>query len=876
MKVPSAVTGRVRPGSGPSLAYTQGNANNGLAPIARSLGGLGEAVSQLEATFQQRDKQTDRFNSLRGLSEFQTAVATDLTELKRNYQADGKGFAGEASTLYDKLADNYMANVPQDLQEEFKYRVTQSKQGVLGDALKFQYEAGDAWFKQGVDDELNKSKTLLDQNPGLLDAQQSHMMEVIDATDLPLIEKEDLKRKVNIGLAAVQYKTRVRNDATVLGSIGVGPIEDGNVGAAGILRKEEGFRATPYWDVNAYRIGYGSDTITRADGSIVKVAPGMSISREDAERDLERRTREFGSVAARQVGPDMWAGLPANVQAGLISVTYNYGELPSSVVTAVKSGSTPAIAEAVANLSANKNRRANEAAIINGTAGIEADPQYANIPYEDKIALRNDAEREANEQLVAEAKGEKQRVDGLQNDLFLGLLDGGKGQVDIDNARAEGWLSTYEDVNKAQGILKTKVGGDLLAGQAVEKLNGGGSWDPASVDDKKMLNALVGRSGLQQVTDGNQEYINNNIVPLVNQTGDIPTDVAGTLIGMVRGADNNKALFALDALAQLRDVNPYAFNTRVNSDIAQSVELWDARKDLAQDKTALLSDIRGGTTQAERQARQVLREEARGILSQTSNGVANVKNLISTAQGEFGSFFSSPNIYSNPLANQAFEKEFSTLFIDKYSMTGNVDTAVDLTSKELQRNWGVTSVGDSKLLMKYPPEKSGYRPINGNYDWINKSVRWDLKLGDDESFELFSDEQTRQEFQAFQRDPNATAPSYRIFTIDSDGVARERVDEAGKPLRINFKPPQDELKKEADIFDWKVERARVEEVINNYPRLAAGALAGGVKLSPEDQKDYEDALKARDALDKNNPAIEPPIPVAPENPYQTQFPTGSF
>ena len=29
-----------------------------------------------------------------------------------------------------------------------------------------------------------------------------------------------------------------------------------------IIAQFEGFRETPYWDVNAYRTGYGSDTIT--------------------------------------------------------------------------------------------------------------------------------------------------------------------------------------------------------------------------------------------------------------------------------------------------------------------------------------------------------------------------------------------------------------------------------------------------------------------------------------------------------------------------------------------------------------------------------------------------------------------------------------
>ena len=135
--------------------------------------------------------------------------------------------------------------------------------------------------------------------------------------------------------------------------------------AAEILRREEGFREKPYWDVNAWRVGYGSDTITRADGSVVKVTKDMRVSREDAERDLQRRlSSEFGPRAAGQVGADTWNKLPRNVRAALGSVAYNYGSLPGSVVAAARGGDVEAIAGAVESLSANKGRRQREAAII--------------------------------------------------------------------------------------------------------------------------------------------------------------------------------------------------------------------------------------------------------------------------------------------------------------------------------------------------------------------------------------------------------------------------------------------------------------------------------------------------------------------------------
>jgi GH24 family phage-related lysozyme (muramidase) len=151
--------------------------------------------------------------------------------------------------------------------------------------------------------------------------------------------------------------------------------------ALGLIREFEGFRETPYWDVNAYRTGYGSDTITMPDGSVVPVAQGMSVSRDDAERDLSRRVgTEFIPRAQEAVGPDVWAALNPQQQSSLASITYNYGSLPSSVAAAVQ---TPGIEDDVAairglathNGGINAGRRNREADIYGGVAGMGGQPQ---------------------------------------------------------------------------------------------------------------------------------------------------------------------------------------------------------------------------------------------------------------------------------------------------------------------------------------------------------------------------------------------------------------------------------------------------------------------------------------------------------------------
>jgi GH24 family phage-related lysozyme (muramidase) len=149
------------------------------------------------------------------------------------------------------------------------------------------------------------------------------------------------------------------------------PMSPGQTAAADFLRRREGFRESPYYDVNAYRAGYGSDTTTLADGRVVPVRQGMTVSREDAERDLSRRIPEFERRVVAAVGQDQYAALPPNAQAALISIAYNYGTLPGSIRAAARSGDPAALAQAVAGLAGdnqgvNAGRRREEAAMIAG------------------------------------------------------------------------------------------------------------------------------------------------------------------------------------------------------------------------------------------------------------------------------------------------------------------------------------------------------------------------------------------------------------------------------------------------------------------------------------------------------------------------------
>lgn len=136
--------------------------------------------------------------------------------------------------------------------------------------------------------------------------------------------------------------------------------------AVGLIKKFEGFISSPKWDVNAYRVGYGSDTVTAPNGAVSAVTPGMTVTLADADRDLFRRVGEFQQKVVEQIGSETWGQLDDRTQQALTSVAYNYGSLPKSIADAVKTGNKDAIAAAIVarsgdNGGINAGRRSAEA-----------------------------------------------------------------------------------------------------------------------------------------------------------------------------------------------------------------------------------------------------------------------------------------------------------------------------------------------------------------------------------------------------------------------------------------------------------------------------------------------------------------------------------
>ena len=250
--------------------------------------------------------------------------------------------------------------------------------------------------------------------------------------------------------------------------------------ATSMIAHFEGFREAPYWDVNHYRVGYGSDTITHADGRVEPVTAFTRVTQEDAQRDLQRRVGIYQNTIQRTVGPEAWARLSPQAQASITSVAYNYGHVPAPVLAAAQSGDPQKIAASIAGLAGandgvNAKRRQQEAGAVLGTFGLSgpvaahgAAQNYAmpagteGAPYQPQIGQPDAPQAAAPEQKKFDwdsiAKGPEKKFDWDS----IAVADGAKKVNEEVGAEGKGFLGrTYDKLMGGADVAARAIGSSV-------------------------------------------------------------------------------------------------------------------------------------------------------------------------------------------------------------------------------------------------------------------------------------------------------------------------------------------------------------------------------------------------------------------------------
>lgn len=382
-------------------------------------------------------------------------------------------------------------------------------------------------------------------------------------------------RNIDRQIAKVKELARASDDMMERGAFWSGPYQappDSRGSAFSTTREmisgfEGGYRAEPYWDVNKYRAGYGSETYVTADGVTKAVVAGVRVSKEDADRDLDQRILKYFDEQRRVVGP-AWISFTDSQKAALASIQHNYGSIPDRLKPALSTGDAQTIATAIAGLAmdytrtekrdgtpVNYNRRMKEAAAFGDTSAQGERNQQTARQLRDEIAERErqlKAVKDYGETLAKnlvtveqDAELTRQRADALRQIEALGLNERDKAaavaEINGEYEKQRLILTLIEDAKRRQVDLDMLMTGSTMTyAQAIAAL--GDAAKAKVIADQQQAEALDAVAERQQFMAQVQDDLKNGLLDSI-VAGESFSDVLANVADMLAKAALQAALF---------------------------------------------------------------------------------------------------------------------------------------------------------------------------------------------------------------------------------------------------------------------------------------------------------------------------------------------
>lgn len=691
----------------------------GLSQIGGALSNHADMQNQMALRRQQMEQQVDDFATNQAFQRWQNDNALDFARHQEGMTPSGKGFTDNVSGIFTKRSEEFLKSVPDSLKPKFAELVATARNQWIDKGAAAEIDQRNNWYRSSITERQQTLQNQVFNDPAMFGAARQDVHRTIDASGLSLTEKEKLKKQADEMLSLTIGEREIRNAEANPGSavdaagrLGVTGVVTTSRGgdAMSLLRKFEGFRETTYWDVNAHRVGYGSDTITTADGRVVRVEKGMKVNRSDAERDLARRTKEFEKAASSKIGAENWNNLPPNVQAALVSVAYNYGSLPANVVDAARSGDIARIAASVEfrgndNGGVNRKRRAEEANIIRGSSQItrnapafdpaSMDPRYANLSLSQRLSLydqMNAAAQRGQSVIDAQVKAAYESEKGA---LQLGIQTG---EVSSEQQIMQ---SNMRDSDKATllSALRTRQGDQFMTAQALSDFqNGALSIDPYSSDGKKKVDA-IGSVINQSVAPENRQAV---LEQLVAQSGTVPQSTLNQLRAGAESQVPSEVEAALQAASRFSQVNPSALSRRDGgSAVQKKVDDFDYyvnSLNLSPSEAAKrIAEQNDPNKIRERKALEPAAKEFRKQIENTDIGSMFDDSWLP---------FNDPRVGFTEMQAAGIAADYLAIAEEQfYASGGNPELAKNRANAEMKRLYGATEITGTKTVMKYPPEK---------------------------------------------------------------------------------------------------------------------------------------------------------------------------
>ncbi len=709
-------------------------ANSGPTPmVGAAMQDAGQSIVQasyslLELAEREKiDVANDRSNAVStSLTRFLADEEQRFLKAREESSESGIGFTRQFMEGHQQRANDFakanFEGLTKDAQTTYLNNILARGNVLYEKADEYERNAKGAYYDRTTNTNLDTYRTQIRNNAANFEDLKRQGLEAINSANMPEPWKAARRQQWEADAAESKWRWKFsQNPTQALADLKPS-------GTKSLIRAEEGFRDEPYRDVNAWRIGYGSDTVTLADGSHVPVKPGMKITREDAERDLQYRLAEREGKRAREQIGAKWDSLPLNTRAALESVAYNYGSLPGEVVDAVKTGDTEAVASAVEGLSANPNRRKREAALIRGGGSVEPDDEYAAIPHDRREVLAAWGETEHSQQVTKDRVTTKHHYDDLiatEPDTVREsvILDDPK----LDNGDKAVLVNALRTAQKDSGAVNAMIGAMAKGDVSVNSFDN---------DQTKVANNAYDKLiGAAKDAD-EQRAITSDFVA---RTRYIPKRVQAELRNGAASTDAATMAQAMEASLSLSKTAPASFDAFEGS--AAVRKKMDVYRAFTQDMGFTPEEAAKKLIKANDPAYAGPREalfKSKTVADELKK--VDAASIAATFDNSFLGIASNPSLGPNEMAAAAMVENFRSIYEEAIvDAGGDLVAAKKAATERFHRTYGVSALSTmgSKVVVKNPPEKRYPVGPDGSHDYIRNQLAADLKKNGIEADEVF-------------------------------------------------------------------------------------------------------------------------------------------
>lgn len=724
------------PSATPQTATATSASFGGLE--AAALSGLGDALGGLAAKVQANAKKVQEFGYEEQFVKLQEADNTDYEQRQRtSLSGNGEGWWQAARASTAGRFGEWLKNLPPAAKAEYEVKVARFTAARSASAFRDQYQQQDTNTKQVLTEEQRKAGLQVQNNPLTYEQFAQQQIDLIDKSTLPPAEKERLKQEAKNSLAFVAESSRAQKDpaGVIAGRVGGGF-------RAALRSKESGGDDSVKASTSSARGRYQFLTDTwnafAAKAGVPAVTSDNNGTSSDPRNNGDMQEKVLDQYIAASTAKLSAEKLPVT-DANLYMLHFLGQEGGAKFLRALQSDAGASAAtlfpkEAGANRSIffarNEPRSLSEVYSVltrkfNGS-GTTAAPSAAasNLTPQQNAAVNETAQRALIQQAAQATQAAQEALEAKRNALYIDLKEGTAPQAAYADARRTGLLSDFDQIQKAENIIKQRFKDEGDYNTGISLMQGGrGVSNPYNKDHRDGITAYYDR-GVK--AGGDPAALAANIF---DKTGIVPQAFATAMRGALISEDRAKVAAGLLAAANMLRQNPNAFaGIDGGADMEKSAgEYRRLTEGLGLSTEQAADRIMKAARDPER-LNPVKQEQLQQFKKQHLTQ-EQIDKRLQSAFSSWSPFSDAPFSAQLPNGPQrtAISGIYATFAEEGFEKHRDPDAALAYADMQFQKQFGT----QNGTITRYPPSKAGLPKIAGvgsdGYGWINEQAAQAVK-----------------------------------------------------------------------------------------------------------------------------------------------------